>query len=368
MDLLDDATKVEKRLVAKATAAHIPITASFELTPCCNLQCDMCFIRMRQDEMKAHGGLRSLDFWLHLAEELKAMGTLFILLTGGEPLLYPYFKELYRELRKMGFILTLNTNGTCIDEETAQLFQESLPRRVNVTLYGASRETYERLCHRAEGFDHCMHGLTLLKAYGIDTKLNVSIVKENLVDFEKILAIGDELGIPSVVNSYMFLCSRSIRNGIGIKDSRLDTADGGQIDALSLRHKKGEGFYDTVPALLRELEQADPCNESVRLSCRAGSSSAWITWQGVMTPCVMMEYPAVHLDHLSAREAWAEIVKMSRLLPPHDDCRGCKLRELCQVCYASASLEKQHYGTVDYLCRFTQSELKTLKTLIHEEK
>lgn len=367
MDFLDDATKVERRLVAKATAAHIPITASFELTPCCNLQCDMCFIRMKMDEVKAAGELRSIDFWLRLAKELKDMGTLFILLTGGEPLLYPYFKELYQKLKEMGFILTINTNATCIDEKMIQLFRESLPRRVNVTLYGASRETYEKLCHHAEGFDQCMHGLALLKKNGIDTKLNVSIVKENLNDFEKILAIGDSFGIPSEVNSYMFPCSRSIRNHIGALNSRLNAEDGGRIEALSLRHKKGESFYDTIPASLRQLEQAEPCNNPVGLSCRAGRSSVWITWQGVMTPCVMMEYPAVHLEHLPVREAWAEIIRTSSLLPQHEDCRGCTLRDICQVCYASAALEKQHYGTLNYLCRFTKSELQTLKTLVDEK-
>lgn len=367
MDFLDDATKVEKRLVAKATAAHIPITASFELTPCCNLQCDMCFIRMKMDEVKAAGGLRSIDFWLRLAKELKDMGTLFILLTGGEPLLYPYFKELYQELKKMGFILTINTNATCIDEKMVRLFRESLPRRVNVTLYGASRETYEKLCHHAEGFDQCMHGLALLKKNGIDTKLNVSIVKENLNDFEKILAIGDSFGIPSEVNSYMFPCSRLIRNRIGALSSRLNAEDAGRIEALSLRHKKGESFYDTIPASLHQLEQAEPCNNPVGLSCRAGRSSVWITWQGIVTPCVMMEYPAVHLEHLSVREAWAEIRRMSCLLPQYEDCQGCTLREICQVCYASAALEKQHYGTVNYLCRFTKSELQTLKTLVDEK-
>lgn len=368
MDLLGDATKVEKRLVAKATMARVPITASFELTPCCNLQCDMCFISMKHAEMKAHGGLKDLDFWLRIAAELKEMGTLFILLTGGEPLLYPHFKELYRSLREMGFILTLNTNGTCIDEEVVQLFQENRPRRVNVTLYGASRETYETLCHRADGFDRCMNGLTLLTKCGIDTKLNVSIVKENLHDFEEILAIGDRFGIPSVVNGYMFPCSRSIRKQIGVIESRLEAEDGGRIDALAMRHTKGAGFYDTIPVMLEELEQVVPDDRPFRLTCRAGSSSAWITWQGVMTPCVMMEYPAVSLEQLSVRQAWNEIGRMCGLLLPHDDCKGCKLRSLCQVCYASAMLEKQHYGTVDYLCRFTKSELNTLKILTDEKK
>ena len=53
----------------------------------------------------------------------KTWGTLFILLTGGEPMLYPHFKELYTRLREMGFILTLNTNGTLIDNEMVRILQ-----------------------------------------------------------------------------------------------------------------------------------------------------------------------------------------------------------------------------------------------------
>ena len=175
MDQLYDANPVEKRLVDKATQLRIPISASFELTPLCNLSCDMCYVRMNAHEVAMHGSLRSMDEWLKTAEELKAMGTLFILLTGGEPLLYPQFNELYLALREMGFILTINTNATFITEEVAELFSRVKPRRLNVSLYGGYNETYQDLCHISNGYDRCIQGLQLLKRYHIDTKLNLTI-------------------------------------------------------------------------------------------------------------------------------------------------------------------------------------------------
>lgn len=364
MDSLDDITGVEKYLVLKATQARIPISASFELTPCCNLQCNMCFISMKHTEVKEHGGLKTLDFWLKLAQELKEMGTLFILLTGGEPLLYPHFKEVYQELKKMGFIITLNTNGTCITEEIVQLFHAYRPRRVNVTLYGASRETYEKLCHRADGFEQCINGIRLLRQYDIDTKLNVSVVKENKHEFDEILAIGDRFGIPSEVNSYMFPCSRTTRKGVGAIDARLDAEEGGRYDALYQKHKHGSEFDEVIAATLKVAEEAAPYQNEVVITCRAGKSSAWINWQGKMTPCVMMEYPAVNLDEVSVKEAWKNLGEMIKGLPAHSDCKGCSLWKLCQACYASVSLEKEHNGNVSYLCRFTQCEYDFLKQLI----
>ena len=128
MDQLNDANPLEKRLVNKANEARIPITANFELTPTCNLHCDMCFIRMEHSAVQAMGGVRTLEEWLDTARQLKEMGTLFILLTGGDPMLYPHFKELYTALREMGFILTINTNGTLIDEHITRMFQRLKPR------------------------------------------------------------------------------------------------------------------------------------------------------------------------------------------------------------------------------------------------
>ena len=52
MDQLHDANPLERQLVAKATAARIPITAAFELTPGCNMRCDMCYIRLGKEEIE----------------------------------------------------------------------------------------------------------------------------------------------------------------------------------------------------------------------------------------------------------------------------------------------------------------------------
>ena len=88
------------------------------------MNCDMCYIRLSPSEMEAQGRLRSLEEWSQAAEEIKNAGTLFLLLTGGEPLLYPEFKQLYLKLKDMGFVITINTNGTLIDEAWADFFSD----------------------------------------------------------------------------------------------------------------------------------------------------------------------------------------------------------------------------------------------------
>lgn len=100
----------ERTLIRRALQKGIPLSASFELSPLCNMNCRMCYVRLSKEEMKEKGRLRTAREWLELAHQMRDSGTLFIILTGGEPLLYPEFKEVYLGLRKLGMIITVNTN------------------------------------------------------------------------------------------------------------------------------------------------------------------------------------------------------------------------------------------------------------------
>ncbi|MBQ8520359.1 MAG: radical SAM protein [Bacteroides sp.] len=361
MDHLNDANPVERRLVEKATQAGVPITANMELTPVCNLHCDMCFIRMEQEAVKRMGGLRTLDEWTDTARQLKEMGTLFILLTGGEPMMYPHFKELYTTLREMGFILTINTNGTLIDKETAELFRRLKPRRVNVTLYGTSNETYGRLCHMPNGFDRCIRGIEYLKANGIDTKMNLSIVRENEDELDALLDMADRYGIPAEVNTYMFPCVRSTcQPPRDIHAQRLDPVKAGIAEMEYLKRTKGNLYTEYRKQIVAQLAIGSPHYPGAALECRAAKSSCWLDWRGRMTPCCVMEEPAVALKDNTVAEAWRTIKEQGAKLPLHTECKGCGLRSVCNICYAAATHEKKVCDNLHYLCRMAKAKKEVL--------
>ena len=107
----------------KAIKNKIPLSGTFELSPICNMDCKMCYVKMKKSEVEKVGRLRTTDEWIKIAEDAREAGMLFLLITGGEPLLYKGFKELYLKLVKMGLIITINTNATLIDEEMADFLQ-----------------------------------------------------------------------------------------------------------------------------------------------------------------------------------------------------------------------------------------------------
>ena len=145
-------TTIEKMLIQQAARQQQPINGSIELLPLCNMNCDMCYVRRSRKEMEQQGHLHKAEEWIQLGREMKDAGVLFLLLTGGEPLLFPDFKKLYLELMQMGMILTINTNGTLIDEDWTHFFGQYKPRRINITLYGADDVAYETLCHYPGGY------------------------------------------------------------------------------------------------------------------------------------------------------------------------------------------------------------------------
>ena len=90
-------------LYQKASINRVPLSGGFELSPVCNFRCKMCFVRKTPQQLAKEGkALIPWQKWLELAKECKEAGTLYLLLTGGEPFLYPGFRELYEELHKMG--------------------------------------------------------------------------------------------------------------------------------------------------------------------------------------------------------------------------------------------------------------------------
>lgn len=118
---------ITEYLHAQAARAGIPLNGTFELTPLCNMNCRMCYVRMSPAQQEAIHPLRTAKEWLALGEEAKQAGMLYLLVTGGEPFLRPDIREILSALHWMGLILSVNTNGTLINEVVVEWLKETPP-------------------------------------------------------------------------------------------------------------------------------------------------------------------------------------------------------------------------------------------------
>lgn len=365
MNELSDFSSVELSLLQHAYCNGIPINGSLELLPLCNMDCSMCYIRLSREAMEQVGHLRTIDEWLMLARQMRSAGVLFLLLTGGEPLLYPNFQDLYLELKKLGIILTINTNGTLIDKTWAQFFGAHKPRRINISLYGSDNQTYKTLCHYSDGYDRVMNAIHLLRENNVDVKINCSAIQTNKQDIDKILDICSSLRVPVHVDSYMYPATRERKADYPIQ-SRLTPKDAAEIWHKSLKAEMDEPQYRLYREyLLEQVKQRQntvPDAADNTMQCMAGSCSFTINWQGCMRPCVMLESPSISVFESSFLEGWTQLKQEMARISLCNDCTACAYRPLCHICAASALYESgSHQGKSEYLCDLATESYRQLK-------
>lgn len=363
MEPLEGATTVERMLLDQARRTRTPANGSIELLPLCNMNCDMCYVRLSREEMEAKGRLRTADEWLEIGRQMKDSGVLFLLLTGGEPFLYPDFRRLYLELRKMGMIITINTNGTLIDEDLAEFFGKYKPRRVNITLYGTDEETYANLCHYPGGYEKTLRGIRLLREQGVDVKVGGSLARANQDDLDKLLDIGEALDIPVRVDTYMMPATRE-RDLPYNMQSRLNPEEAARARIQALKREMGpELFPQYVRQSVERADHPEPAEAKPgHMSCMAGQCSFTINWQGEMRPCVILTEPAISVFEVGFKAAWKYIVEETHKILLNEKCSTCHMRHLCRTCAASALLETGGYGGVpDYMCRYAGESLRILR-------
>lgn len=359
-------------LHTKASRLGIPLNGTFELTPLCNMNCRMCYVRMDREQQEAIAPLRTAEEWLELGRTAKERGMAYLLLTGGEPFMRPDFRQIMQGLHKMGFVMSINTNGTLIDERTVEWLKETPPIRINITLYGASDETYGRLCRNPRGFTQVTKAIRLLKEAGILVKLNCSVTPYNAGDLEQIFAFAEKQGLVVQATSYMFPPLRRDATKIGWND-RFSPEESARQEAWISVYQHGREAWlehmesDEMAALSGDIEEdcmpleEEPSEkdgktgeaEGERIRCRAGKCSFWVTWDGRLLPCGMFPGErALNVFETGFDAAWEQARAEAAAIRLPVKCSTCSLKEKCRACAAMVYTESGNYHDVpEYRCR-----------------
>ena len=361
-------------LYNKASRMKIPLSGTFELSPVCNFACRMCYVRKTRKEVEASPRkILTLEDWRRIAREGRDAGLLYILLTGGEPLLWPDFWTLYDELIDMGMIVSINTNGSLIDEKAIAHFRKKPPQKISITLYGANDGTYRQLCGADGVFTKVDRAIRGLKAAGITVKLNCSITPDNAADLDWIMEYGKQQDIIVAATSYMFPPIRRDPTMFG-RNERFTPEEAAAYQMRYLQLDRGEARYRGYLKQILEgysdppgLDEGciDPLDGKIR--CRAGKAAFWITWDGWLTPCGMMPEPKVDLTGRSFLNAWDDLTAVSAEVKLSGVCDKCANRNICHPCAAIAYAETgSTEGIPTYKCRVTQETYEIARKTLSE--
>lgn len=359
-------------LLWKAGMKRIPVYGVFELSPWCNFSCRMCYVRKSMEEIRQAGGLLPTEWWIDLARQAREEGLLYLLITGGEPFAYPGFWEFYETCSKMGFRISINSNGSLLDRRCVERLAKMPPSRMNITLYGASRESYGRLCGMPQAFDRVLEGTRLLDEYGITWLYNCSLTKYNCKELREIIDIVKKQGKQLQLAAYMFPPVRRDGQMVGQND-RLTAREAGYYEAESAYLRMDREMFLEYAAEQMKFWPPPPLEESLKLretkemSCRAGRCSFWVDWKGEISACGMTDRKSADLKQTAFREAWKRVVEDTNQIRCLDACAGCPNIHLCHACISSAYCETgDSRGRPVYQCEMAGARAQACRQKVME--
>jgi radical SAM protein with 4Fe4S-binding SPASM domain len=334
----------------KLAAAHkdgqgLPSSGTIEVTHRCPLECAHCYNNLPMHDAAARQGELTTEEHHRLVDQIAEAGCLWLLYTGGEIFARRDFLDIYAYARQKGLLITLFTNATLITEKIADFLVEHRPFSIEVTLYGGTKESYERLTGIPGSFEKCLRGIHLLRERNLPLKLKtvaLTINKHEIWEMHRFAK--EELGVEFKFDSMMnprIDCSQSPL-AVRLKPE--------EIVELDLDDPVRVAEYQRIA-----VQFAAPVEASGEIyNCGGGVDSFAIDPAGRMSICVLSHKDTYDLRQGSFRDGWAHFLKRVRHKPATrlTKCTTCALKSMCGMCPANGELEMgDPESPVDFLCQ-----------------
>ena len=325
-----------------------PMDVSIEVTRRCPLECLHCFNNLPMGDLPARNRELSKEEHMRLLDDLADLGTLWLLYSGGEIFARKDFLEIYTYAKKKGFLITLFTNGTLINDKIADYLAEWPPFSIEITLYGRTKETYEALTGIPGSYERCLRGIENLRQRKLPLKLKTvatTINKHEVFSMKRYAE--DDLGLEFKFDGLMnprIDCSQS---PLAVRLSPEE------VVAIDLHPAKNRAEYRR----LIEHDLSRPPTLEGRESlyfCGGGMNSFAINPYGEMSICVLSQQETYNIREGGAKQGWDQFLGQIRLqkkrLRP-TKCVTCKIQSVCSMCPANGELENgDPESPVEFLC------------------
>jgi MoaA/NifB/PqqE/SkfB family radical SAM enzyme len=313
MATLSQKIKLLKGL-SKGDIAYVgPFFVKVVVTQRCNLRCIGCrfhspvsTMRSSEDDLVTD---ISYDLVRQLCDELKAMGTNSIILTGeGEPLLHPRIFDIIATAKERRFDVSLVSNGTLLDEMKIKSLVRSRLDTLNVSLWAGSSEEYEKNYPGSDpdNFNKVIEGLKLLTRLKAEhhshtpfVNLHHPINRNNFRNIEQMAELAYETGCNGLTSSPL-KCWRNTPTSLALSQEEENLLHRSlvkmkkKMEALSLKHN----FDLTI------LRYKIGHNVWQKLPCYIGWLHARVKVDGTVLPCSRCPLPMGKFAQEGFEEIW----------------------------------------------------------------
>jgi radical SAM protein with 4Fe4S-binding SPASM domain len=343
-----------------------PISFDLEITARCNNDCRHCYINLLAGDREAQARELTLVEIERIAAEAVAMGAVWCLISGGEPLLRSDFADIFLMLKRQGLLVSVFTNACLVTAEHIELFRRYPPRDIEVSVYGATRETHETVTRRPGSFDAFTRGLDLLLESGVKVRLKAMALRDNAHELPQMAAFcrahtKDYYRFDPLLHLRF---DGDERRNAEIREERLSPAE---IVAVERADEERFGALQRgCDKLIGPDEEHAACDHLFH--CGAGNGSFSVGYDGTFRLCSSLWHPdtTYGLRAGTLAEAWDEVVPRVRDLRSRkpeflEKCRRCGIINLCLWCPAHAALETGEMDEwIEYFCAVAHERARAI--------
>ncbi len=154
---------------------------SWNLTRMCNLRCPHCYLEAGR---KAENELTT-DECLGLIDEMKALGTEMLILTGGEPLLRRDIYDLARYASSQGIWVVMGTNGVLVTDEVVAKMIECGVQGVAISIDSLEPAKHDHFRGGPDAWEYSVRALDICRANGLQVLIQTTVMDMNYAEIPR---------------------------------------------------------------------------------------------------------------------------------------------------------------------------------------
>ena len=315
----------------------IPFSAAIEITDTCNLNCVHCY-----------RGVPSPSYWTAASfrsalDELKALGTMNIIITGGEPFIHPLAADFLEMTAQLGFVVSVQSNLVLLDDAVIEALRKNTVSDVSISLYSVDEKEHDAITRTSGSMHKTMANIKRLVENNIPVSINCPVMSVNQNAMAGICRYAKDLGV-DVKFALKIIPSQN-------KDKNIE-----KLNVFSKNFILAAMYNPEIRLYMNELENIRISGPKTRY-CQTGFRSITFDAQGNMLICNAYRKQCGSLRTSTVKDLWrdSELLNLWREKTSliMEKCRMCPAYAYCEPCPAHSYTQSGDEDSIDELtCLF----------------
>ena len=304
--------------------------ASIEILNSCSFMCDHCYISKNKKSI-------SMSNYKKIINQLVQLNCEEILITGGEPMLHKNFVEMYLYAKKMGLLVSINSNIYLLNNKILNVLSAYPPKVIEISIYGIDNETYLNFTHISNAFSIVDSNIKKLINKNINVNLKTVLTKKSKNYIYQLKEYAEKLNVNFRFDYIIF----PNQDKIQINKERCLPEE--IIDVLKKDNEIVSLFKHKVATLNKNIHN----NNNNIFQCSIGSNRIFISCNLDLRPCLVVPFN-YNLKNINIKDAYNNFKKIINYYKFSDNnkCRNCYKKSICRYCPGRFYMDTGNYEIV----------------------